>query len=192
MLLDLKRQGKTFGEIATTLTTRNESEVEARYKEIGLPVSTQEGNPVPAAAAAEPAKTAGEKGGKGQQKGKQGNEGKQKGKGKASAAKAKNQPAVDAVADDLPSDPFTDAAGAAAAEANKKGEAVVASKVDMKVKGILKRGGLGEHPGHTTVPAGVTSVMGRPIIFMEEHDPLDVDEVCCVPLSLDLMMLTGG
>ncbi|KAL8681123.1 MAG: hypothetical protein Q9186_002716 [Xanthomendoza sp. 1 TL-2023] len=171
-LLQLKGNGKTFAEIATTLAPRSEAEVEARYKEIALPAN---GGAGPSAPAVEPAKPAEAKGGKGQQKG------KQQGKGKDNQPRQNSKQAGKvASADDLPSDPFTDAAGAAAAEPNKKDEAVIASRADMKIKGVLKRGVNGDFStgfGNMGVPAGATSVMGRPIIYVEEHDPLSIDEL---------------
>ncbi|KAL8808387.1 MAG: hypothetical protein Q9200_004312 [Gallowayella weberi] len=177
-LLQLRKEGKTFAEIATTLAPRSEAEAEARHKEIGLPADNVAG---PSAPAAEPVKPAGAKDDKRQQKGKQRNERKKRGKGKDNQPRQDSKPAgTVASADDVPSDPFTDAAGAAAAESEKKDEAVIASKVDMKIKGVLKRGANGNFAigsGNMGVPAGATSFMGRPIIYLEEHDPLGNDEL---------------
>ncbi|KAL8782258.1 MAG: hypothetical protein Q9213_005532 [Squamulea squamosa] len=182
-VLHLKGEGKSFAEIANSLAPRDEAEVETRWKEIGLPAATAEGGDGAPAPTSEPAKTNDAKGQKGQKGGKQKGgggggqqkgEGKQKGKGKGNqGGKPNEQPAEDA-----PTDPFTDAAGAAAAESNKRDEAVVANKRDQKVRGILKRGVNGGYQeGNLTIPTGATNLNGRPIIYIEENDPLNIDEI---------------
>ncbi|KAL8767877.1 MAG: hypothetical protein Q9209_005769 [Squamulea sp. 1 TL-2023] len=183
-LLHLKGEGKSFAEIAKTLAPRDEAEIETRWKEIGLPAATEgDGDGAPAT---EPAKTDDAKGQKGQRGGKQKGggggqqkgEGKQKGKGKGNQGGKPNEKTAEADADDTPTDPFTDAAGAAAAESNKRDEAVIANKRDQKVRGILKRGVNGGYQEENiTIPNGATSLNGRPIIYIEENDPLNIDEL---------------
>ncbi|KAL8799571.1 MAG: hypothetical protein Q9182_005782 [Xanthomendoza sp. 2 TL-2023] len=185
-LVQLIRSGKTFAEVAIILGPRSEAEVEARYKEIellavGLLAVNVAG---PSAPAAQPAKPTEAQDGKGQQNDKQRNEGKKRGPGNDNQSRQDRKPAgAVASANDPPSDPFTDAAGAAAAEPDKKNEAYITSKVDMKVKGVLKRslnGGyaLGsQNMQNKGVPAGATKFEGRPIIYLEEGDPLDTNDL---------------
>ncbi|KAL8732769.1 MAG: hypothetical protein Q9166_002551 [cf. Caloplaca sp. 2 TL-2023] len=177
-LLRLKGEGKTWAEIAAAIPGHDVNALESRHKEISLPAAAAEGGDTLAAPTAEPAKTTNGKGVKGQ-KGKQKGEGggKKDGKGKAAQAKGGDKPIETTVVDET-AEPFTDAAGAAAAEPVKKDEAVVASAADRKVKGILKRGVEGGYQEESMViPAGATSVNGRPIIYIEENDPLDVNEL---------------
>ncbi|KAI4251726.1 MAG: hypothetical protein L6R42_008269 [Xanthoria sp. 1 TBL-2021] len=208
-ILHLKGTDKTFAEIATSLSPRTETEIETRFKEIGLPATTTTAeaenvgeNPAASIEPTKPATTTNANEGKGagakaQKGGKQKGEGnKQKSggnpnppggkKGKGKAAEPSTTPAAAApptsapqpADDNEPTDPFTDPTGASAASPSKNNEAVIANKVDQKVRGILKRGVNGTYSQEEMViPFGATSVNGRPIIYIEENDPLGVEDV---------------
>ncbi|KAL8993772.1 MAG: hypothetical protein Q9169_006092 [Polycauliona sp. 2 TL-2023] len=214
-LLHLRTLSKPYSEIATTLTPRTEAEVEARWKEIGLPATTAaeggtdgakagvEGGGEPtkveammsgAATAAADGGEAKNKGGKGQKGGKQKGEGKGKGganqagnkKGKQkdqppSTAAAPTQgsaaaPAADNANDDDPPTAFTDPL----LPSSRQQSAIIASASSRKIHGILKPGSSPPSPTHfptSSIPEGATTLNGRPIIYIEESDPLDVSEV---------------
>ncbi|KAL9024243.1 MAG: hypothetical protein Q9180_007957, partial [Flavoplaca navasiana] len=184
-LLHLRTLNKSFSEIATTLTPRTASELEARWKEIGLPASTTEAEKAsedktePSKPAANQSKEDAAKGGKGQKSGKgvkggtQKPEGNKQQKGKNNAAKNKNQPTVleDTEEETIT---FTDPTAPAPAAPS----VIIASAGDQKVRGILKRGVEGSwQQEEMVIPVGATSLNGRPIIYIEEGDILGVDEV---------------
>ncbi|KAL8748900.1 MAG: hypothetical protein Q9199_008008, partial [Rusavskia elegans] len=204
-ILHLKGTGKTFSEIATSLSPRTETEIETRFKEIGLPATTTtaeaENVGETPAASTEPTKPSTNTneskgaGGKAQKGGKQKGEGgkqkgggaggvnqankKEKAKGKENSNKAADQTTAPADNDaEEPTDPFTDPTGASAASPSKNNEAIIANKRDQKVRGILKRGVNGTYAQEEMViPTGATSINGRPIIYIEENDPLGVEDL---------------
>ncbi|KAL8835914.1 MAG: hypothetical protein Q9176_006598 [Flavoplaca citrina] len=190
-LLHLRTLNKSFSEIATTLTPRTAAELEARWKEIGLPASTNEAEkasedktepskPVANAKDGDTGKAnagggaKGQKSGKGVKGGTQKPEGNKQQKGnKNNAAKGKNQPTVleDTEEETIT---FTDPTAPAPAAPS----VIIASAGDQKVRGILKRGGEGSwQQEEMVIPVGATSLNGRPIIYIEEGDILGVDEV---------------
>ncbi|KAL8851505.1 MAG: hypothetical protein Q9221_003605 [Calogaya cf. arnoldii] len=196
-LLHLCTISKPYAEIAKTLS-RTETECEARWKEIGLPATiTAEQEVEPAKEAedkTEPAKAdtnvnanegkggGKQKGGKQkaenkQQKGNTKAEGGKKGKGKPDQAKVPDQTSFtippDASTEASPTDgTFTDPLGP-----QNHTSAIIANARDQKVRGILKRGTNSYTTEEVTIPVGATSVNGRPIIYIEENDPLGVEEL---------------
>lgn len=57
-------------------------------------------------------------------------------------------------------------------------EAVVVTQRDLRVKGLLKRGGNGTIQfNNVAVPEGATAWNGAPIIYLDDYDPLDMDDV---------------
>ncbi|KAI4115395.1 MAG: hypothetical protein LQ338_007868, partial [Usnochroma carphineum] len=161
-LLSLKGQNKTWKEIGEILVGKDKDELRNRYKEIGGASGGEGGEPAKDGAAASAQPNAG-KGNKGKQKG----EGEQKGKGKQEEAKA----------DEKKDDAAVVATAAAAAPATSN-EAVVADKKDSKIRGILRQGSDGAFQfREATIPDGATTLNGCPIIYLEENDPLDIDEL---------------
>ncbi|KAI4096395.1 MAG: hypothetical protein LQ339_006983 [Xanthoria mediterranea] len=196
-ILHLKGSGKTFAEIATSLAPRTEPEVETRFKEIGLPATiTTAGepepttdtpaivtNPEPSKSPTPPTnepKTKPPKGGGG------GGKPRNESTNKQNAKKGKTKPAEPAPTTTPPSSsnlPFTDPTFPPSSANGAPTEAILATSHDRKIQGILKRGMPGAYPTTTeaetsnTIPAGATSVNGRPIIYIEENDPLGVEEL---------------
>ncbi|KAL8924090.1 MAG: hypothetical protein Q9208_004227 [Pyrenodesmia sp. 3 TL-2023] len=164
-LLSLKAQNKTWKDIHEVLVGRDFDELKKRFKEIGPAYGGQGGEAGKEGAADASNQAKGNKG-KQQQKG----EGGKKGKGKQEEAKV-DEPAVVADADAVP------AATSAPAPVNPS-EAVVADRKDAQIKGILRRGSDGAFQfGEAVVPDGATTLNGCPIIYLEENDPLDIEEL---------------
>ncbi|KAI4225643.1 MAG: hypothetical protein L6R36_003759 [Xanthoria steineri] len=201
-ILHLKGSGKTFAEIATSLAPRTEPEVETRFKEIGLPatitttitagepepttdppaiVTNPEPSKSPTPTTNEP-KTKAPKGG--------GGGGKPK-KEKAKPKPAEPTPTPPSSTPLSTTHPFTDPTyppqSSSSATGGNPTEAILATSHDRKIQGILKRRMPGAYPTITTtteaettsnvIPAGATSVNGRPIIYIEENDPLGVEDL---------------
>lgn len=171
-LLSLKAQNKTWKDIHEVLVGRDFDELKNRFKEIGPVHGGQGGEASKDGAAAGASNEAKGNKGKQQQKG----DGGKKGKGKQEETKAeeKDEPAV-----------VADAAAPAATPAPvpppapiNPNEAVVADRKDAQIKGILRRGSDGAFQfGEAVVPDGATTLNGCPIIYLEENDPLDIEEV---------------
>ena len=167
-LLSLKAQNKTWKEIGDVLVGRDKDELRNRYKEIGGAnggggsEAAKEDNGAAAAAQSNE--------GKGKQ-GKQKGDGGKKGKGKQGENKAedtKDAPAATAAAAPTVTP---------AAPINAK-EAVVANKNNAKIKGILRRGSDGAFQiEDARIPEGASTLNGSPIIYLDENDPLDIEEV---------------
>ena len=167
-LLSLKRDKMTWKEIGDKLGGIEKSELTKRYKELapagvegskdkGEGETTSDGESASTKENDDDAKGKSGKGGKGQA-------GKKGGKGKGQAAKQKESSGPE----------------------NTDG-AVVADRTEKKPKGILKKNsdGIFELDKATTIPDGATSIGGRPIIYLEDDDPIDMDDVShsCVLLS---------
>lgn len=161
VLLSLKAQNKPWKDIGEVLVGRDKDELKNRYKDIGGANGGEGGEAdKEGASAGQPNEGKGNKGK--QQKGDWG----KKGKGKQEETKAEEKKV----------EPGTPA-GPATASANAN-EAVVADRKDAKVKGILRRGSDGALTfGEATIPDGATTLDSCPIIYLEENDPLDIDEV---------------
>ncbi|KAL9577888.1 MAG: hypothetical protein Q9212_006080 [Teloschistes hypoglaucus] len=57
-------------------------------------------------------------------------------------------------------------------------EAVVVNQRDLRVKGLLKRGGNGTIQfNNVAVPPGATTWNGTPIIYQDDYDPLDMNDL---------------
>ncbi|KAL8860921.1 MAG: hypothetical protein Q9178_002676 [Gyalolechia marmorata] len=208
-LLHLKAESKPLPEIATSLSPRTEAEIETRWKEIGLPATTTAAaenttaEATPAAETTEPTKPAanndtndGSKGPKGgnKQKGNGGqhkNESKQKNKHKNTQGKGTPPPTTTPPAEEDTT--FTDILGplAASPHPDPNNEAILFTKHDQKVRGILKHRLDGSNSGsgfqqekNITVPPGATNLNGRPIIYIEENDVLGVEEVASSPCPI--------
>ncbi|KAL9597514.1 MAG: hypothetical protein Q9219_005097 [cf. Caloplaca sp. 3 TL-2023] len=175
-LLALKGQNKTWKEISDVLVGRDKDELRHRFKEIGG--ATIGG--ANAGAGGEAAKEGGEsapaaepKGGKGS-KGKQKGEGGKKGQGKPAAANEESKAAPVAAETAVPAPP----ADVPPPAPVNQSQAIVADRKDFTVKGILKSGLNGAfHFEHASVPEGATTLNGSPIIYLEEFDPLNIDEL---------------
>ncbi|KAL8719789.1 MAG: hypothetical protein Q9225_003250 [Loekoesia sp. 1 TL-2023] len=171
-LLSLKGQNKTWKEIGDVLVGRDKDELRSRYKEIGA---------ASAGGGGEAAKNGGEAAAATQSDEGKGNKGKQKGdggkKGKAKQPEAKEEDKKDEPAITGPAPPEVAAAAVPAVPAAPD-KAVVADKKDSKIKGILKRGSDGAFQfENATIPEGATTLNGSPIIYLEENDPLDIEEL---------------
>ncbi|KAI4112419.1 MAG: hypothetical protein LQ345_006430 [Seirophora villosa] len=172
-LLSLKGQNKSWKEIGEVLVGRDKDELRDRFKEIGGP-NLSEGSGGGAAKDGAAASDGPSDGGKGGNKGKQqkGDGGGKKGKGKQE--EKKDEPAVAAAA----AAPAAAGPASAPAPAANPNEALVADRKDATIKGILRRGSDGAfHFGEAAVPNGATTLNGCPIIYLEENDPLNIDEL---------------
>ncbi|KAL8741485.1 MAG: hypothetical protein Q9184_008378, partial [Pyrenodesmia sp. 2 TL-2023] len=164
-LLSLKAQNKTWKEIHEVLVERDFDELKSRFKEIGPTKGGQGGE------ASKEGPVAGAAKGNKQQKG----DGGKKGKGKQEEAKTeetKDEPVVAADADAAAPAP------APIPPLVNPNEAVVADRKDAQIKGILRRGSDGAFQfGEAVVPDGATTINGCPIIYLDENDPLDIEEL---------------
>lgn len=175
-LLSLKGQNKSWKEIGDVLVGRDKGELQNRFKEIGGP-NLSEGSGSGAAKDGAAASDGPSDGGKGGNKGKQqkGEGGGKKGKGKQE--EKKGEPAAAAAA----APPAAAGPASSPAPAANPNEALVADRKDATIKGILRRGSDGAfHFGEAAVPNGATTLNGCPIIYLEENDPLNIDEVSTV------------
>lgn len=173
-LISLKAQNKTWKEIGDVLVGREKEELRLRFKEIGGTGSAEGGEAAKEGGAAMSGVQSSEgKDNKGKQKG----EGGKKGKGKQGDMKGegeKNEPAAGA--------PGLGATPGTAAAIVHPAEAVVADKTDSHIKGILKRGSDGGFQFESVkIPEGATNLNGSPIIYVDENDPLDIEEVSFLP-----------
>ncbi|KAL8985813.1 MAG: hypothetical protein Q9177_004339 [Variospora cf. flavescens] len=177
-LLSLKAQNKTWKEIGDLLVGRDKDELRNRYKEIGGPLANAGEGGGGASGGGEAAKD-GATAAEGQSNGeKSANKGKQqkgdgggKNKGKGKQGEGKGEPAAG---------PAAAAAGPTAPPTSptNPNEAVVADRKDASIKGILRRGSDGAFQfGEAAVPNGATTLNGCPIIYLEENDPLSIDEL---------------
>lgn len=174
-LLSLKAQNKSWKNINEVLVGRDLDEMKSRFKEIGPAQGGQGGEASKEGAVAGPSNEG--RGNKGKQ------QQQQKGKGKQEDAKTeekKDEPAV--VADGAA--PAAASGSAPAPAPTKTNEAVVADRKDAQIKGILRRGSDGAFQfGEAVVPDGATTLNGCPIIYLEEDDLLNIEEVSHVLLS---------
>ncbi|KAL8692083.1 MAG: hypothetical protein Q9218_002812 [Villophora microphyllina] len=186
-LVSLKGQDKSWKEIGDVLVGRDRDELRLRYKEIG----PKEGTEAPANN--EKPQANNEKGKNGKQKG----EGGKKGKGnqQANAGEKKDEAAAPATGpapapapnNTVPAAPAPPAAapinpvvwpGPPSLPLVNHHEAIVVNEKDSRVQGILRRGmDGGFHVDSVTVPAGATNMHGSPIIYMDESDPLNMDDL---------------
>ncbi|KAL9582233.1 MAG: hypothetical protein Q9203_005582 [Teloschistes exilis] len=201
-LLSLKAQNKTWNEIADILVGRTKNELRLRYKDIGLsqatagPASTggiavNDGQP----------KNDNQKGQGGKKgKGKQVSmvEGQQ---GEASALASGPAPGPAPVYQQaIPPTPVYQGRSVGAPVSQQAPasataapfvwprpptvrlvdheEAVVVTQRDLRIKGLLRRGEDNEIQfDNVTVPEGATELNGAPIIYLDDYDPLNMDDL---------------
>ncbi|KAL8939419.1 MAG: hypothetical protein Q9216_003363 [Gyalolechia sp. 2 TL-2023] len=170
-LVSLKGQNKSWKEIGDVLVGREKDELRFRFKEIGGAAPGEGGEAAKEdGAAAKGAQSDQGKGNKGKQKG----DGGKKGKGQQGDTKeaAKN----DEPAKDAPS--LGTAVATTSAGFVNPNEAVVADKTDRKIKGILKQGSDGAFQfENVKITEGAKTINGSPIIYIDENDPLDIEEL---------------
>ncbi|KAL8834218.1 MAG: hypothetical protein Q9170_003849 [Blastenia crenularia] len=173
VLLTLKEQNKTWKEISDVLPGRDKDDLRIRFKEIGG-AATGEG--------VEAAKEGGGDPAAGQSNVGQGNKGKQQGggwkQGKRKQAEGSAGPKKDEPAVAVNAPPAANAGLATKSATINPNEAVVADKKDSQIKGILKRGSDGALKlSNVSVPEGAQTLNGSPIIYIDENDPLGIDEL---------------
>ncbi|KAL9002153.1 MAG: hypothetical protein Q9188_004902 [Gyalolechia gomerana] len=169
-LISLKGQNKSWKEIGDVLVGREKDELRLRYKEIGGAGPGEGGEAGKGGKATAAAAQSNEGKGLGKQKGDVG----KKGKGKHGDTKEEGE--KDEPAEDAPG--LGTAAATTSAALVNPNEAVMADKTDSKIKGILKRGSDGAFQfENVKIAEGATSINGSPIIYIEENDPLDIEEL---------------
>lgn len=187
-LLSLKAQNKPWKDIGDVLMGRDKDELRARYKEIG-PGESVEAQKAPAAAQANggAAQANVGKAKNGKQKGEGGKKGKGKGEWNKENEKQEGPPEAGTTTEPLAAAAPTPEAppahpGAWPGEPSvpnvAHNEAVAVNEPNSSIKGVLKRdvdGGF--RFDNVAVPEGATTLNGCPIIYVDESDPLDINDV---------------